>query len=563
MGRVLSPDELAGSTVVEAAPAVEDRGPATSQGAAVLHSGLQGATLGFEDELQGVGGAVGETIYNLVNNGRLPTGKELKAAYTDNRDEERGRVANARRDFPKTALASEIAGGLLVPIPGGGAAGAAKGAATAARATGIGAKALAAAKAVAPAAAQGAAWGLGAQENGQGNVASIGEDAGAAAKGAAAGVAASAATKVAGKALGKTYMWFKNKLHRGPEEIKSAILDEIATTADGKQITPTAKKRLQKASDAIYDELVTGPDGKVVQKAFTAKTAKEGLATLTPHIDKLNAQRDAVYEIFEKSGKSNIDVAGDYVPRLVKAAKRARIGNNGKGADPELAAGLEGAAEAIADEARRTVADGGRTNMEWLRSQVSTLQRGAASKLGGLNEHETSKMSRHIAEEAKGVLDDVFASNAKGNPALEEAADSLRGINRRLYANITAQGALEDRAIKEGIGKGPVRTALNKAAGLKAAATSGAGALLGSAVAGPVGGVVGGLAGAAVPSVADAIDRRLTTNAIDRLRVAAQGQGKEGAWQAIKSVAKEYGVPENVVRNTYVRLLVGGPQEQQ
>lgn len=619
--KVLSPEDLAGSSVVSSEDADEEQTPTLSQGSAAVHAGGQGLTLGTSDELAGAGGALGELAYHVLNEGRLPTGKELRQAYTGTRDEERQAVADAHKFYPKTATAAEIAGGLLVPLPGGGAAGAAKGAVEAAQAVGLGRKALLAAKALAPVAATGAAAGVGYQDSGQGQIAGAGDLAESGAEGAGAGVATGLAVKGAAKALKAgasaaraPYLWLRNRLGRGPEEIKAAILDEIATAPNGKQVRDTVKKHLEKAGDAIYDEVITGPEARTVQRAYQAKSAKEGVQILQPVIDKLDAQRERLYGQFEKAGVNVVDVPNEYVPRLMKEAQAARDAG-----DKHMADGLEGVAEMIAAEAEKTKAGG--TTMKWLRAHQSSLQSAAASKIGGLEDHEKATLARHVAEEAKGVLDDVFVEKAgqvakqgelplaraqaqramgalheaTGNPAFKSAAERLanpkageqlglgavgapaptpssadllraaqdiKALNRRYYANLTLKDALEARSVKEGVQGGPAERFVRKMGSLSAIGSGGAGAAVGGAIAGPVGAAVGAAVGSQAPRIARTIDSKLTSAGIERLRQAATGQSAEAPIVAIKRVARDYGLTEREARAAYIRLVVAPPERQ-
>lgn len=544
--RVYSPAELAGSEVVSDG---DEEAPTLSQGSAALHTAAQGAQLGLTDELMGAGGAVGELAYHVLNEGRLPTGKELRDAYTSTRDEERQTVAAAHKFYPKTALASEIAGGLAVPLPGGGAANTVK-------AVGLGRKALAAAKALAPVAATGAVAGFGYQDSGEGNVATPAEAAEAGGEGAVAGVATGLAVKGAGKVLkagagaAKTpYLWLRNRLGRTPEEIKTAILDEIATAPNGKQVRDTVKKHLTKAGDAIYDEVIGGPEARTVQRAYQAKTANDGLKVLQPVIDRLDTQRTQLYGEFERAGAHVVDLPTEYVPRLTKAAQEAR-----KEGDKHLADGLEGVAEMITGEAEKTQAAGGATSMKWLRAHQSSLQAAAASKIGGLEEHETASLARHVAEEAKGVLDDVFIAKAGKNPALQAAGEQIKSLNRRYYANLTLKDALEARAVKEGVQGGPFEAAGRKIG--KVLSSTGVGGGLAGAPGAAIGAAVGG--GEVLGAKAGrAIDRLRTSGGIERLRQAASGQSGVSPSTTIKQLATEYGLSEREVRAAYIRLVVG------
>lgn len=66
---------------------------------------LQGATLGFSDEIAGVGGAIG----NVLTGGTAPEG------YARSRDAERYRLDEQRRAAPVSSAVAELGGGLLLP----------------------------------------------------------------------------------------------------------------------------------------------------------------------------------------------------------------------------------------------------------------------------------------------------------------------------------------------------------------------------------------------------------------------------------------------------------------
>lgn len=78
----------------------------------LLRTGAQGATLGFSDELRGLA----EGAAALVPGGRSPG-----EAYRGGRDAERQALGEFREDFPKSALAAEMIGGVVVPGVGFGA----------------------------------------------------------------------------------------------------------------------------------------------------------------------------------------------------------------------------------------------------------------------------------------------------------------------------------------------------------------------------------------------------------------------------------------------------------
>jgi len=121
----------------------EALGPASTSGAALRGFG-SGASLGFVDELSGgaraaamLGVQGGAGLANLVNPGggdvaatqmgetlgvsgagSMGAGDAVMAAYRKGRDEARLEAAQSRRAAPGTYLASEMAGGLVAPVPG-------------------------------------------------------------------------------------------------------------------------------------------------------------------------------------------------------------------------------------------------------------------------------------------------------------------------------------------------------------------------------------------------------------------------------------------------------------
>jgi hypothetical protein len=289
-----------------------------------------------------------------------------------------------------------------------------------------------------------------------------------------------------------------------------------------------------------------------------------------------------------------------------------------KAGDKNLADGLEGIGETLVAEAEKTAAAGGKTDLLWLRAHESALQQAAASKIGGLEEHETAKLARVVAEKAKGVLDEVLDSKvtqiqrqgqgslpfaqvelgnalrnmhaATGQWAFKHAAEKLgakqaeqiglnlggglpstatadlaraardiRKVNRRFFALLTMQDALEARAVKEGVSGGPAERVGKKLG--KVLSTTGAGGGLGGVPGAAVGAAIG--AGEAVGGrVGQAIDRRLTARAIERLRAAATTSGGESPGVAIKALADELQLPERQVRAAYIRLLVSNKSEE-
>jgi len=559
MGRIISAAELAGAEEVPtAAPrtisAAEVEGaeeqPIIGRGKAALATTLQGTTLGAADELGGVGGAIGEGLSAIINQGRLPTGAELRRAYVEERDTARQTVRDAKQEYPFQSFATEVAGGLIVPIPGGGAVGAAKGVAQATKAVGIGRRALQVAKALAPAAATGAVAGVGYQESGEAKVADAGDVLGSAAGGAVAGAAVAGGLKAVGKGLRKLIP------KRDQETIKQGIVDQLAQAEGGPRATPTAQKRVSKAADAILDEVVKGPDGEVLHEIIQSPSATKAMDKLRPLLDRVEAEKQTHYDRFVRAQQHVLDVPKDVSTRLKAAEQEFR-----RAGDSRMADGLEGIREKLLSEADLTAQAGGATDMRWLRKHVTTLQDAAASKLGGLNEHEKSRISRHIAGEAKDVLDQVIDAKAVGRNDLQGAAAAIRRLNRRQYAYLSVQGVLENRAEREAAQGGPIQRAVNQVTGLKAGPLGAAGAAIGAA-AGGAPGAAAGLALSAVPALARKADRWLNAQTIERLRAAATGASPASPSATISAIAAQLNVPERQVRAAYIRLLVSNKSEE-
>jgi hypothetical protein len=561
--------------------------PVIGRGKAALTTTLQGTTAGFGDELGGVGGTIGEALHAIINEGRLPTAKEMKNAYTGSRDLERKYVAQATEAYPVQSALTEVAGSLAIPLPG---AGEIKGAV---KAVGLGRKAFAVAKSLAPAAAIGGVAGVGYQDSGAGKVADTGDVAEAGVKNALYGAGGAAALKAGGAAVRTGGGWAARKIRtfgkniaansKEADEVKTIILDQIARSEEGAMATPTAKKRLGAAGNAVFDEIISGPDGRAVQgivqdAASKGGSAKKGLERLQPLIDKVDAANDAHYDRFARGGHHVVDVPGDYLPRLRKAESAFR-----REGDARMADGLAAVREKMASEAeaiqplafnrtKGAPADGGLTDLKWLRKHTTTFQDAAASKLGGLDEHEKARTAKLVAREAKHVLDEIIDSKAAGNNGLTGAAGAIRANNRRLYGLLAIQDALESRAVKEEVTGGTLERVGNRVAraakgGLLGAAAGAAVGGGGEAHSGGEGGDIvdkalswgtaGALAGGAAAMsgrLGQKADRWLTGKVIDRLREAATGRADPAG--TIRDLARQFNLPERAVRAAYIRLVV-------
>lgn len=530
--------------------------PTIGRGEAAAHTFSQGGTLGFGDELRGLGGVAGEALSAVINQGRLPTKAELRAAYAGQRDDERRSVAEAREAYPVQSFATEVAGGLLVPVPG---VGAAKAAATGVRATGLGARALQAAKALAPAAAAGAVAGVGYQEGGEGQIADAGEVARDAVGGAVTGAAVAGGLRGAGKLVRRLLP------KRDVETIKAGIVDQLSQAEGGPRATPTAQKRVSKAADAILDEMVKGPDGELVHEIIQSPSAQKGLARLEPLLDRVEAEKQTHYDRFARASvkgprgrfirADHVDVPSDVGDRLQVAERSFR-----REGDSRMADGLAAIRTKLVGDAKLVVDAGDKTDLRWLRKQVTSMQDAAASTLGSLNEHLRARTARRIAGEAKDVLDQVIDARATGRNDLAGAAAAIRRLNRRQFALLSIQDVLENRADREAAKGGPLERVVNQVTGLKAGPLGVAGAAVGAAAGGaPLAAI--GTGAALLPAAARKADRWLNARAITQLREAATGQGP-GPSAVIRSLATELQIPERQVRAAYLRLIVGGRAEE-
>lgn len=99
-----------------------------TQSEALVRGAGQGATLGFMDELSGLGGALGDQLGRIGVDEVEATHPETQAkieeikapsfgeTYRQSRDEERGANAASEKAHPKTFFASQLTGGLANPV---------------------------------------------------------------------------------------------------------------------------------------------------------------------------------------------------------------------------------------------------------------------------------------------------------------------------------------------------------------------------------------------------------------------------------------------------------------
>lgn len=463
--------------------------PESTRGGALAMGITSGAMAGFDDEAVGLLDTIVKR-YGLGSNnpefGGVPEaevpppnteGKTFGQQYRDTRDKMREEKAQGAKDYPLTTLGGQI-GGMMMQ-PGGG--------------KGAGATALGR---IGQAAVQGGAYAAGESEADltKGEVAPLLKDTG---KGAAVGAAVGTVAEGAKGLVKGAAKFFAG-------DLKRKILNEVAEgTAN---VGQAERKRLQMAGDAIVKEVTTGPDAKVVREAYLGGSAVKGVENLGKIINEVADRNAGHYDAFEKAGRGTVDMTA-YMMRL-EQARRAAL----EAGDARLAKGLEPVAKTILDTAKET---GGMT-LERLRALTTQAQETAANALGSLLERQNAKVARRVQGVVTEAMDDTLSEAAKGVPALEQAASSIRENNGRLHALLTIDDALQVRARKESSLPGPLVRgvkAVTRAAGLP---------VTGAVIGGMSGGdddraqraVIGGALGLGALPAARAIERGITTMGI-------------------------------------------------
>ena len=245
--------------------------PDSTMGAAA-RGFAQGGTFGFADEAGGVLGAADELARRAFGSGGEYADKPLRQAlverYLLERNANRQELAEARAARPFTVGAAELAGGLAVPIPGAGAAGA------------LGARALKVAPNVGRFAAQGALagglMGLGA-----------GEDLGDVAKGAAMGAGS-------GALLGPAVSYLADKVTPTAAEAAEKLRNiartrALKTVMIQKDLKKIPLEQQQKIADYALDSGAIEPWDNAANLAPKFQAAKddagEGIGAILGGID--------------------------------------------------------------------------------------------------------------------------------------------------------------------------------------------------------------------------------------------------------------------------------------
>lgn len=247
-------------------------------GRTVLEQGLQGATFGFSDEISNIGGAAiasaltDESFSDMLSLARQQTG---------------GRLERQAKQRPKTAIASQLAGGIATGL---GAASTKVGSGLAALA-GKGGLATKIGVGAGVGAASGAAFGAGQAKSGERRAGAI--------EGAKFGALTGAALPVVGRAIKEAGRAVVPKIEEATKELaRRAESFGIPLRVD--QISPT---RIRKTIQKVGQELpLSGADQfeDVQRKAFTkavAKTIGQDAEDLSP----------ATIKLFKADAKNKFD----------------------------------------------------------------------------------------------------------------------------------------------------------------------------------------------------------------------------------------------------------------
>lgn len=318
---------------------------------------------------------------------------------------------------------------------------------------------------------------------------------------------------------------------QGAAEVKRAILDragaslgrriinEVSETGP-KPAAMTTRKRLAQAEDPIVREIVHGPDGDVVRDAVLS-SGKEGRAKLEPLIERLGTERQAAYGAFKEHGRNVIDPM-DHVDRLETYKAQAIASGNSRVADV-----IEKFQERVIDQAIKNKG----MDLEQIRGLTTESQSTAASVLGSLLEPQNKVVADRAQAAITAAMDETLGATASGVPVLEQAVDSIRGLNKRFQALLSLDKALKMRIPPEESVKPGWRRGLESTATM-----AGIGGVIGATQGGPEEILKGAAAMAAVkkgaPYVAEKIDRAITTAAINRARAGAP-TGMVGASRAV------------------------------
>jgi hypothetical protein len=467
---------------------LKDFGHGIGEGVRAIDKGLS-QVIPLTDEFRGGVAAAQKVGGNLLAGRPLTEG--AGAAYDTTVNADRAANEQAAKDRPALYHGSNILGSLALP----GAAGLVKGAGVLANV----------ARAAAPVLEAGAV-GLGAStaDTLEGRLA----DAGSAAKFAGAAGAV-------GATVGKAAKYLSGGIEGN---LKTRILNELAEgDGSGKATSKTQRAKLDNAGEALVTEAVHGPDAKAVREAFTAE-ASEGRKILAPIVDRIGRDSDQAYEAFHTPGKEAQGLL-DFNLATYQDRLQATIKELAKEGKARLIGGIEAYANSVKKFAAKHAA-GEPISLEQLRGLTTDAQGAASSAIGSLNEHGNAMLFRRVSAAASEAMDDTLSQAAQGNVKLEAAADKIRENNRRMFALLTADDALKFRAKGDSSQRSVFVRGAEKL-GSQAAVAGAAGGIT-AAVQDPehtarnVGlGIASGIVAKSLPGVARAIDRGVTTRAID------------------------------------------------
>lgn len=294
----LAPGALYGD--LPAIPAREPQEP-PGQGEAFLRGGAQGLTLGFADELAGLGQALrpafAEGQYAPLDDPSKPTG--LAARYRMARDISRGRHQRAREEHPATYTTGEVAGGLATGVAGAGRT--------------VAGQTLR--QALPRLAATGAATG-GAAGAGYSEAETVPELAGDVATGAAVGAVAAPAITGAGVGIRQAVTGGWKRVRQGAEAFQRGRAGEL--TAEGLRVTKN--RAVQEVADALEaDEIDPARLNEIFQANPSLVLGDLG-ANLQRKLGAVSRQPTvAAQQIAQQMESRNIDQLDRLAPVLQKA----------------------------------------------------------------------------------------------------------------------------------------------------------------------------------------------------------------------------------------------------
>lgn len=429
------PEGLRAPTETEIANQPKPVGPeAPGIGETIVRHGTEGAALGFGSEataavehgiaqLPGVRDASAWLSEKMGDSpDRVARQMNPDISYSERRDANQARNDAAAKANPATAILSNVGGAIAsAPVMG-----AAKGM-----------------QAIKAGAKFGAIQGLGTSD------ADLTEgDIGGALKDTAMG-------GVVGGVLGGAVEGVKAGAKAIGSSVTSGLRQRIIREA-GEGVADRGSAKLNKAGGAIADEVISGPDGATLRAAWRGDPEK-GRQALAPIIDKIGKSTDANYELLEKAGKGQIDLAR--LDKTLLAAENELANTRGQG--PSVASAVGEFRKHVAEVASKygnglpefqvngtTVPGAPAMNLKLMRATVTDAQKMASPSTAALEISDKKAILGKVAALAKEALSDQIDDSAVGNPALQAAAKTIRESNRRMYALLTVDETLEAKVKK-------------------------------------------------------------------------------------------------------------------